>query len=377
MDEDMNFEANRVDPVWNNQTEPVGGKVPVAILGATGSVGQRFIQLLSGHPWFEIRALTASGNSAGKRYADAAPWMQTTPIPRPVQDMVVRSTEPSSAKGCRLVFSALGSKVAGPVEPAFAKAGFLVATNASSHRMDPDVPLLVPEVNADHLDLCRQQRFGDGAILANPNCSTIGLTLALKPLAEAYGVDRVSLVSLQALSGAGLRGVPGVQVLDNLIPFIPSEEDKLESESRKILGRLKGDQIEPDGIMVSATCTRVPVVDGHTLCVSVSLKNKAKLEDLRGVWESYAGQPQRLALPSAPRQPVHYLEGDAVPQPRVHRDLGRGMAVSVGRVRPCSLFDFKFVTLSHNTIRGAAGGALLVGELALARGFLEGVRVAS
>lgn len=371
-------EANRDDPEWVAEARLSGDRVPVAILGATGSVGQRFIQLLAAHPWFEIRALTASEASAGQRYGDVVRWVQTTPIPDEIRRVEVRPTEPASAEGCRLVFSALGSAVAGPVEEDFARAGYLVASNAKNHRMDPDVPLLVPEVNADHLALASHQSFGDGgAILTNPNCSTIGLVLALKPLVKAFGVERVHVVSMQALSGAGLRGVPSVQAVDNLIPYIGGEEEKIETESRKILGRLADGKIEDFDLAASATCTRVPVVDGHTLCVSVKLVAKASEADLIEAWENFAGQPQLLSLPLAPLQPVHYLDGDDVPQPRRHRDLERGMAISVGRLRRCPLFDYKFVTLSHNTIRGAAGGAVLLAELAIARGFVDGVHVAA
>lgn len=376
----MYFErvANRDDPQWEVEARIQGGRVPVAVLGATGSVGQRFIQILGGHPWFEIKAVTASERSAGRKYADAAHWVQSGRIPGDVAELELRATEPAAADGCRLVFSALDSAVAGAAEEAFAEAGYLVVSNAKNHRMDPDVPLLVPEVNADHLALVHAQRFeSGGAILTNPNCSTIGLVLALKPLVKAFGVERVHVVSMQALSGAGLPGVPSMSAVDNLIPFIPGEEDKVETETRKILGKVEDGRIVDHEIRVSATCTRVPVIDGHTLCVSVDLTTKASVADLCEAWENYAGQPQLLNLPLAPAQPVHYLEGDDVPQPRLHRDLERGMAVSVGRVRPCPLMDYKFVTLSHNTLRGAAGGAVLVAELAIARGFVEGLKVAA
>lgn len=368
--------SNRDEPEWETEARIEGGRVPVAVLGATGSVGQRFLQLLGGHPWFEVKALTASERSTGKKYADAANWVQSTRIPADIAELELQVTEPSSASGCRVVFSALDASVAGPAEEAFAEAGHLVVSNAKSHRMDPDVPLLVPEVNADHLMLIQTQRFKTGgAILTNPNCSTIGLVLALKPLVKAFGVERVHVVSMQALSGAGLPGVPSMSAIDNLVPFIPGEEEKVESETRKILGKVKDGRVELHDVEVSATCTRVPVIDGHTLCVSVKLAAKASIADLCDAWENFVGQPQLLNLPLAPAQPVHYLEGDDVPQPRRHRDLERGMAASVGRLRPCPLFDYKFVTLSHNTLRGAAGGAVLVAELAIARGFVEGLKV--
>ncbi len=372
----FDHEDNRDDPVWTEVARLDGGRLPVAVLGATGSVGQRFVQILANHPWFEVMALTASERSAGKPYAERVDWVQSTPIPRQVRNLELRPTDPSAAVGCRVAFSALDASAAGPAEQAFAEAGMLVASNAKSHRMDPDVPLLVPEVNADHLAMVRQQRFtGGGAILTNPNCSTIGLVLALKPLDAAFGVEKVHVVSMQALSGAGLPGVPSVKVLDNLVPYIGGEEDKIETETRKILGRVTDGAFEDRDLAISATCNRVPVIDGHTLCVSVGLKEKAAPEDLKEAWVEFAGQPQLLNLPLAPAQPVHYLEAPDAPQPRAHRDLERGMAASVGRLRPCPLLDYKFVTLSHNTVRGAAGGSVLVAETAIARGLVPGVAV--
>jgi aspartate-semialdehyde dehydrogenase len=253
-----------------------------------------------------------------------------------------------------------------------ADAGHWVVSNAKSHRMAPDVPLLVPEINPDHLQLAAHQRRS-GAILTNPNCSTIGLTLALGPLDRAFGVEQAHVVTLQALSGAGVPGVPSMQALDNVVPFIGGEEDKLENEPAKILGRYRDGAIEAHRIRVSAHANRVAVVDGHTLCVSVKLRQRASEEEIREAWESFRGEPQQRRLPSAPHKPVHYLPEADAPQPRLHRDLDRGMAASVGRLRPCPLLDYKFVTLSHNTLRGAAGGALLVAELAAARGMIPGL----
>lgn len=374
-------EANRDDPKWTELARLAGGRAPVAVLGATGSVGQRFVQLLADHPWFEIRALAASERSEGKSYGEAVAWAQTTPLPPAVAALEVRPTDAATAEqcraeGCKLVFSALDASVAGAAETAFAEAGLMVVSNAKSHRMDPEVPLLVPEVNADHLALLRHQRFpSGGGILTNPNCSTIGLVLALKPLVKAFGVDRVHVVTMQALSGAGLPGVPAASAVDNLIPYIGGEEEKMETETRKILGRLGDGAIDEHEVAVSAACNRVPVIDGHTLCVSVGLKAQASPADLRAAWETFSGQPQLLSLPIAPVQPIHYLEAHDAPQPRLHRDRERGMAITVGRLRPCKLLDYKFVTLSHNTLRGAAGGALLVAELAIARGFVEGLKV--
>ena len=343
-------------------------RIPVAVLGATGSVGQRFVALLHGHPWFELTAVAASERSAGKRYRDAVRWMQSSPLPRAIADLeVVNAGTPS---GVALVFSALDADVAGPIEETWARAGALVVSNAKSHRYDADVPLVVPEVNGDHLALVREQRYGRGAIITNPNCSTIGLTLALKPLADAFGLSRIHVVTLQAISGAGLPGVPSYEILDNVVPFISGEEEKIQRETRKILGRLDGNRVQDAEIVVSAQCNRVPVVDGHTECVSIELGRRASLEEVRDALADFTAEPQALGLPSAPERPVHLHAADAHPQPRLHRDLDRGMATSVGRLRPCEILDYKFVLLSHNTIRGAAGGALLAAELAIARGLL-------
>lgn len=343
-------------------------RIPVAVLGATGSVGQRFVSLLAEHPWFELRVLGASGRSDGKTYREAAHWVQTDPMPASVADMKVAACEPARMSACPLVFSALDSSVAGEVEAAFAAAGHLVVTNAKNHRMDPRVPLLVPEVNAGHLDLVSDTTRG--AILANPNCSTIGLVMALKPLVDRFGVEQAHVVTMQALSGAGVPGVSSLQALDNVIPYIGGEEDKLETETAKILGDLEGGAIAPREIAVSAACNRVAVIDGHLECVSVKLGRAAEPEELIAAWNGFHGEPQERGLPSAPKRPVIYLDAPDAPQPRLHRDVENGMATTVGRLRPCPLFDYKFVALSHNTLRGAAGGALLVAELAVARGLL-------
>ncbi len=348
-----------------------GEKIPVAVLGATGSVGQRFVALLEDHPWFDVAAVTASERSAGRPYREAVRWVLPTPIPRRVAEMEVGVT--GSPLDTPVVFSALDGSVAGPVETEFAGRGHLVVSNAPCHRMDPDVPLVIPEVNPGHLDLAREQG-GPGALLTNPNCSTSGLVLALAPLASAFGVERAHVVTLQALSGAGYPGVASLDVADNIVPHIPGEEDKLETETLKILGRLANGRIEPAALRVSAQCTRVPVVDGHTACISVSLARDADPQEVQQAWSAFQGEPQRLGLPTAPERPVVYLEGPDCPQPRLHRDLGRGMTVSVGRLRPCPLLGIKFVALSHNTIRGAAGGALLTAELAVARGIVNGLK---
>jgi aspartate-semialdehyde dehydrogenase len=347
-------------------------RIPVAVLGATGSVGQRFVALLAEHPWFELAALTASERSAGKPYGEVVQWVQSTPLPAAAAERVVQPTRPSSAGGCPLVFSALDAEVAGTAELAFAEAGCLVVSNARNHRMDPAVPLMVPEVNAEHLALIEGSRGeGGGAIVTNPNCSTIGLVLALKPLADAFGLTRAHVVTLQAVSGAGIPGLPSLRILDNVIPHIAGEEEKIEAETRKILGRLVEGRIADYEIVISAQCNRVPVVDGHLICVSVGLERRASVADLRAAFENFTGEPQRLLLPSSPGRPIVYLEDPDAPQPRLHREIEGGMAAVVGRLRKCPLLDFKFVVLSHNTLRGAARGSLLVAEQIVARARLE------
>ncbi len=349
--------------------------IPVGVLGATGSVGQKFVSLLADHPWFRLTALTASDRSAGKKYAEAVRWVQTTPLPGPIAEMPVLPTRPPI--DCRLVFSALDAAAAGPLELEFARVGCLVVSNAQSHRMDPDVPLLIPEVNPDHLQLVSNQSFGPGAILTNPNCSTIGLVLALKPLHDRFGIRSLNVVTLQARPGAGLPGLAGMEINDNVIPFIEGEEEKIERETRKILGRLKNGRIREAEIVISAQCNRVPVIDGHTECVSIGLEKPASLNAVRESWEGFVSTPQQLRLPSAPAKPIHYQADDRHPQPRLHRNLEKGMAVSVGRLRDCPILDLKFVILSHNTIRGAAVGAILAAELAVSQGLVRNPDVGS
>ncbi len=347
-------------------------RIPVAVLGATGSVGQRFVQLLHGHPWFRVAAVTASERSEGKRYGEAVRWVQERPLASEVAELPVLPTTPGPE--VPIAFSALDSSVAGPAETAFAEAGVMVVSNARNHRMDADVPLLVPEVNPHHLALLEAQSFpAGGGIVTNPNCSTIGLVIPLRALQQAFGVNRVHVVTLQALSGAGLPGVASMEILDNVVPFISGEEEKLETETRKILGRLNGRGVEEAEIVVSAQCTRVPVLDGHLEMVSVGLERSASPEEAIEGMASFCGVPQEMGLPTAPERPVHLLAGMDHPQPRLHRDLDGGMAVSVGRVRRCELLDLRMAVLSHNTIRGAAGGALLCAELAVAEGRVPGV----
>lgn len=340
-------------------------KIPVAILGATGMVGQKFVELLLDHPWFEIVALAASDRSAGKRYADAMKWSMDLPLPKELAEMVVAPCIPEFP--CKIVFSGLDSSVAGEVEEKFAKAGYRVVTNAGNHRMDEEVPLLIPEINPEHLGLLQPQK---GAIVANPNCSVIGISMAMKPLLDGWGIEAVSVVTLQALSGAGYPGVPSMEILDNVIPYIAGEESKVESEPLKIFGKLEMGGIVPHSMRLSAQCTRVAVSDGHMAVVSVKLKKKASREEIIEAWDRFAGEPQKWDLPSAPKHPIVYLEDERHPQPKLHRHLNGGMAVSIGRLRECPLFDWKFIVLSHNTIRGAAGCAILNAELMVKKGLL-------
>lgn len=344
-------------------------KIPVGILGATGSVGQKFIQLLANHPWFEIAALGASERSAGKPYRDAVNWLMPEPIPKHIAEMRVGMCVPGMP--CSLVFSGLDSSVAGEVEMAFAEAGYAVISNAKNHRMDPSVPLLVPEVNPDHLALVKKQKFGKGMIVTDPNCSVIGLVMALKPLVDAFGVEAVNVVTMQAISGAGYPGVASLDIIDNVIPFIQGEEDKLETEPLKILGKLQGDAVTPASLMISAQCNRVAVSDGHLACVSVKLKSGASVEDILHAWNTFSSMPQALQLPMAPARPLHYLDHQAHPQPKLHRHLDKGMSVAIGRLRKCALLDYKFALLSHNTVRGAAGAAILNAELLIHNSYLK------
>lgn len=346
-------------------------KIRVAVLGATGTVGQRFIQLLTGHPYFEIAALTGSTRSAGRPYGEVTRWVLDTPMPDAVRDMAVLGED--AELDTPLVFSALPSRTAGAIEERLAQAGHVVCTNAGDHRMAPDVPLLIPEVNPKHLELIpiqRRKRGWSGAIVANPNCTATGPTMALKPLYDAFGVARMLLVSMQALSGAGYPGVPSYDAIDNVIPYIGGEEPKVEIEPQKMLGALRDDVIVPASFPISAHCNRVPVLEGHLTCISVSLERPADTAAVVETLRSFRSLPQELKLPSAPAQPILVREEPDRPQPRRDRDSDGGMSAVVGRVRPCPLFGHKFVVLSHNTIRGAAGGSVLNAELMYAQGIL-------
>lgn len=346
-------------------------KYEVGILGATGMVGQHFIKFLQGNPWFELTWLGASERSAGKAYRDAAKWHLGGTTPEAVADMKVREAKPGSAP--KLLFSAMDASVATEIEQAFAAAGHIVVSNSKNHRMDLDVPLLVPEVNADHLRLLAGQRLSrgwKGGIVTNPNCSTVVLTMGLAPLKQ-FGITRVVATTMQAVSGAGYPGVPSMDILGNVVPFIGGEEEKMQQETQKILGDYAGDHIAPLAAKVSAHCNRVAVVDGHTVTISVELSAKPTEADIRRAFDTFRALPQERELPSAPKFPVQYMTEADRPQPRKDAERDRGMATFLGRLRPCPVFDWKFVALSHNTVRGAAGAAVLNGELMASEGLLD------
>jgi aspartate-semialdehyde dehydrogenase len=343
------------------------------VLGATGLVGQRLVKLLANHPWFELTEVAASERSSGKSYAEAVRWHLDGPIPEAARGLVVKSLDPSL--DCDFVFSALDSSVAGGAEEEFARAGYPVVSNSKNHRMDSDVPLLIPEVNAAHLDAIPAQQknrgYDTGFIVTNPNCSTAGLVLVLKPLADAFGLEKVFSVTLQAVSGAGYPGVASMDIHANVIPFISGEEEKMESEPQKLLGKWDGARFIDAGLGISAHCNRVPVLEGHLECISVSLKKIACLKEVREALRNFEVDAELASLPSAIRNPVVVLEEDDRPQPRRDVHAGNGMAAVVGRVRECPLLDIKLTLLSHNLVRGAAGAALLNAELLAARGFLD------
>jgi aspartate-semialdehyde dehydrogenase len=348
-------------------------KLRAGVLGATGLVGQRLVSLLADHPWFELTEVAASERSSGKTYAEAVHWHLEAPIPAAARDLVVRSLDPSLH--CDFVFSALDASVAGGAEEDFARVGYPVVSNSRNHRMDPDVPLLIPEVNAAHLDAIPLQQknrgYDTGFIVTNPNCSTAGLVLVLKPLAEAFGLEKIFVVTLQAMSGAGYPGVASLDIQGNVVPFIGGEEEKMESEPQKLLGKWNGERFVDAGLGISAHCNRVPVIDGHLECVSVSLKKIASLGEVCEALRNFEVSSELASLPSALRNPVIVLDEENRPQPRRDVNAGNGMAAVVGRVRECPLLDVKLTLLSHNLVRGAAGAALLNAELLAARGLLN------
>ncbi|MDP1835765.1 MAG: aspartate-semialdehyde dehydrogenase [Chlamydiales bacterium] len=346
-------------------------RIPVGILGATGVVGQHYIAALADHPWFEIAFLASSKRSANQSYANALGnrWRQVTPLPIDIANLPVHNVDDIAAAkaSCRLVFSALGGEVAQQFEAKYAQEGLAVVSNASFHRRDPDVPVIIPEVNAGHLDILprqRELRGWKGFIVTKPNCSLQSYLIPLWPLHQRFGLSKIIVTTLQAISGAGYPGVPALAITDNVIPYIAGEEEKSESEPLKILGSIKGDVIvDAENIAIAAHCNRVPVTDGHLACVSVQFKNIPSPEDIIQAWKDFKAEPQHLGLPSAPSQPIIIRDEFDRPQPRLDSMAGEGMAVTVGRLRPCPVLDYRFVGLSHNTIRGAAGGGVLIAEL--------------
>lgn len=346
----------------------------VGILGATGAVGQKFIRLLQNHPWFTIEALGASERSAGKKYKQAANWIEDVSLPDYVADMTVFNCEPSAFENVDFVFSGLDASVAGEIEGAFAKAGIPVISNAKNFRMDDTVPLLVPEVNPDHVELIKTQNFttdGSGWIVTNPNCVAVPLSLALKPLHEAFGIDAVILSTMQAVSGAGYPGVPSLDILGNVVPFISGEEPKIKPETQKLLASLSNGTLSRPEIKLSATATRVPTINGHMIAATIKFTNTpSSVDEVKQAivnWENPIGE---LDLPSSPKEVIKLHEDDRYPQPRLHADQEGGMQLHMGRLRESEVFDVSFVAMAHNTIRGAAGGAILNAELLVKKGFL-------
>jgi len=346
-------------------------KIPVAILGATGIVGQRFIEMLADHPWFEITALVGSDRSAGKKYGDAAPWVLPGDPPAGINEMLVLPL--STAIPGRVAFSALPADVAKTIEPELAAAGIAVCSNASAYRLEPDVPVIIPEVNGDHVHMLASQkkRGWKGLIVTSPNCTTTGIVMALDPLHKAFKANRLMAVSFQAVSGAGYPGVPFLGIHDNVIPFIPGEEEKMEKETRLLLGQMvDGQRFEAD-IAVSAQANRVPVIHGHTVCLSMGFERKPSVEEALEVLAAYRGLESVRGLPSAPERPLVLRTEPDRPQPRKDRDLDGGMVCSVGRVRACPILDLRLVSVTHNAIRGAAGGSVLNAELLKAEGYIS------
>lgn len=341
--------------------------IDVAVLGATGTVGQKFIRLIEGHPLFSVAEVVASERSTGKPYREAVAWKQETPIPESTADLTVTSLDTNLKS--KILFSGLDSSVAGEAESRFAASGHLVISNSSNHRMDSHVPLVIPEVNPEHLELVKFQD-GPGAIITNSNCSTMFLAMVLAPIDREFGIEAVQVTTMQAVSGAGYPGVASMDILGNIVPFISTEEEKMESETRKILGRVDDDSVALHPMTVSAQCNRVPVFDGHMETVSIGLRNSASADDVRHCLESFTGLPQERGLPSAPRRPI--VVRDEIDRPQPARDIWieNGMAAVVGRVRECPVLDVKMVVLGHNTVRGAAGAAILNAETYHALGYM-------
>lgn len=345
-------------------------KIPVAILGATGSVGQRLLMQLEKHPWFECVALVASDKSQNEPYGTVVQWKQSSILPKKFYDMKVTSID--QLQDVVIAFSALDSSVAYEIEQKLAERGMVVVTNTKVHRMDKYVPLVVPEVNPDQLQLIKKQNFpSGGAIVANPNCVVAGLVTALRPLQLEFGLEHVHVVTMQSISGAGLNGISSFSIMDNIIPYIDGEEEKLATEPRKILGEVTSEGVKEASITLSATCTRVPVTEGHMMAVAVKLKRQATQAEVARAFMQFTPSLEELRLPSAPKRPLYYFSELDFPQPRLHRELEDGMAVSVGSLRPCVLDDYKFVVLCHNLVRGAAGGTLLIAEMLVALGYVK------
>jgi len=343
-------------------------KIPVAILGATGTVGQKFIVLLEDHPFFKITELVASSRSAGKLYREACRWKQDIPVPEHIGRLMVKNTDQKLLSP--LLFSGLDSSIAGPVEEAYADQGHFVISNSNNHRMDEDVPLIIPEINHDHFEIIKTQKY-KGAIITNSNCSTMFLTMALAPLYNEFGIEAVQVTTLQAISGAGYPGVASMDILGNVIPHIGGEEEKMETEPLKILGKLDNNRIIPADFQISAQCNRVPVFDGHTETLSIKLKDRAEVEEVKEVLREFRGLPQEMGLPFAPAHPLLLFEEGDRPQPARDIWLNRGMSTCIGRIRPCPVFDIKMVIMGHNTVRGAAGAAILNAETLLKKGYLS------
>jgi aspartate-semialdehyde dehydrogenase len=346
-------------------------RIEVGILGATGIVGQQFMVFLEGHPWFEVKWVGASDRSAGRKYREAAHWRLPGDAPDSVARLTVEECKPGNAP--RLIFSAMDSSVATEIEREFARAGHFVVSNSKNHRMEPDVPLLVPEINPGHLQLLPRQkneRGWSGQIVTNPNCSTVVLSMALAPV-KVFGIASVVVTTMQAISGAGYPGVPSMDITNNVIPFIGEEEQKIERETQKILGEFGSGEIQPLAAGISAHCNRVPVVNGHMVMVSVAFTSKPAEADVLAAFDSFSGIPQQRRLPSAPAMPILYLPECDRPQPRRDAERERGMTVTVGRLRTCPVMDYKFIALGHNTIRGAAGAAVLNAELIHSEGLLD------
>jgi aspartate-semialdehyde dehydrogenase len=350
-------------------------RIPVAVLGATGMVGQRFIELLQGHPWFELVGLGASERHSGRPYAEVSRWrLPSSEMPAAAGKLPVVTSNPASLPGVKIVFSALPAEVAGDIEADFARAGVAVFSNAKNHRMAADVPLLIPEVNADHAAAIVQQRrlrSWSGCIVTNANCSATPLAMALKPLHEAFGVRKVMVTTLQAISGAGYPGLPSYDILDNAIPYINGEEEKVQAEILKMLGLWEeGHGFTDAPIVVSAQCNRVATREGHLECASIELERDAEPEEVIAAWENYQPESQQLKLPSAPDSALLYRREVDRPQTLRDRDAGRGMTVTIGRLRRCPILSYKFALLGHNTIRGAAGGSILNAELCVSKGLI-------